>query len=1815
MNQISKILGKLIEDYYKTTRQKDRECRILMPGLEKGIAKGIQTYLLSREIPSLLVVDKSEEPIEEKGWIYPDGLTSKREGSLIIIVFPGEMAYIQDSIKGAGGTIRSIIFSDEWPWIDDGNDFFRFDGPFLERLLKIWTDVPDIQEWFHKFIIHGLLPATVNSHNRADLLLNKLIGSFSSSLYPNLLDIKEKFARHYGVPCDENDLRKDSTSFIKSARDICEKVLEANTKLNIREDIKQRIEEVAEEESEQAELEKSLDIFFDGLGTSEYPLSGILGLYNCWGEKEEISVWKSLNSEILRRLFDIHEVRDFNLEGLILCDRALISPDGRSLVTFLGEKISVSARYSIPETAVGSCRVRLVHKREILEDREISSLEGTENMDINTEDFFTKYSKKPILLKIQLSLDNNVVKEWKFRLHVCGEDRTFIMLVTPVFSVFDATDDFDQDEETAEKLEVNTRVRIYLFNFYEETIPALYCEGKELSLDKQKDGILKCDEFIDPSDSPKGQAYVRAEFGKRVASVILEAKDLIRGEFTLEDELRVCLAQGKKERLKILKGIFEGIDKEPYTALGQIDERTRQRIYLGKIMELDEYGGVPIIVDLCSFGTLQQAHRDNTEFIRKLGDNLRFPPVKISPEVKSLIDKYHESRNKLLDYLSKCFNINRGRLDRPLYAALPIYIENSSEGIEKFIREYIDVYVNVLDYLQNKISQLSWGETFILTYLDCVINWDNSHYKNSFFLMGPWHPLVVAKRYMVQKSLYISTSRYLSNKTRYPFNRLAVLLEQVHGYRWFFSLHDEDTTLEEAYSAATSDPGWMLMVKVSSGGINVEDVERIMGFTSICLGLQSNLLPVSCDYMALGYMKNFVHAYPTRRSLIAYIKKGYSPRQILDSASELLYKEDDITFIGAQLPGGVHLFFEDSLEDIERIEWRKPPICIYANHEHNRVTRADHIDMTLFPPLRKIAFLRENKKFNLPRGKGNDSVFHCPLVRLTEGADGTPSSVVFESDIGSLREHMEESIGASFVACLSKIAGLFSNALTVNRSLGLPMPEDMKSPWTIFPGQQVDPAIFVRYIRDGYERWNQVRALWDYKVSLEGRMNTYYILSTIPPGYSNSLKGSKILNGEDISAEVIKELGEIGVAIGTESMRSGKKALGVLGMVAAIRLLKGMPDQDVSPFLNDDSHIGILLPVDPFGSFLEGLDTKKRADLLAIQLGLSEEAKLNISFCSVECKYVSGKFGEADVKRALQQANETYNSVAGLVLRGNDSEGILERLALLNLIAFGLRLNAEGTDEWMEKEQKVLSALIQGNIRLVESQVRSLLVTSECGMDKAELRKRDGWWIRLAPGHWPGVSDSEELDKIRKELTKIFSRITGFSKEEKGEIFIEDLEGKEQGIVRVVEQVPQPAERETQQAARKFPLILLGCSFRQESIFYNPTDKDLPLDNLNIMITGSSGKGKTALVKSLVWGLREQSKNVLVLDFKNDFANDRPFISRSLLDCQYVTFDGLPYNPLMPIPLMHPRTKKPVIHTARHITEVASVLKEAYRLGVQQEYAVKKAIRECFEDYGLSSSDISKYDENQEFPDFNDVGRKLAESNPPARQRLDPLFDLGIFRDEYKNIGFEQMITRSLIVQLSDIGSNDVKNALAQIIVLSAHNYYNSKEQTSEIRQYFVFDEAHRVLKSSFLLQFVRECRAYGVGVILSSQYPTDFPLNVSGSMASKIIHGSGRDDAQVKSVVNILGWQGEEIAIADMGMFEAVVSNNQYSSVMIYTLAYPQALIYSYLQKNKSATHTQLSEIEGLDQNRLLYLLNFMMKAGLLEEVNEKFSLINGSD
>lgn len=1826
MLSISRVLGELIEEHVRLAAEGNRDCRLLVPGLTQRIAQEVHRQLLGNGINSYLVIGEGENPSEDERLIRAIGLTSVRIGSFVAIASPGQLIHVQDSIRGSGGTIRSLAFSEEWPWIDNGSEQFQFNGPVLEALVQGWSTELDTQKWLHDFVLDGLLEHTRSCPQRGQVFLEEIIGSFDPTSYPEIIDVREKLLCHAGIPRSSNSL-SGVGQFIRRSSSLCRKIVDhCQRDTDVRESVRNRISELASDD-EIEDVRLSMDTFLDGVGRSTNLDLGLIAFHGCWGnDRNDASHWLRLHDRRLEGLLGVSEQENAWISFQAQCDRGIVSENGRQLATFIGEQVNLNVEYHVPvEQFGGKCwLIRVLNRQQTVSEQALGENEGTACLQFSTEVCGSKYSRK-VPLRVAIVSQDTIQDYKRLDLHLCGVERPTFTAIIPGFQVLDAAP--ANDEETPDKKVIlDEPVHLFLFDYSGEEAMLSDEDDVDLGLiETGMPGIWRSAQQIDLSATPSGREVRVCSFGDSTAVICFESAAQEKGEFTIEDELRVSVSRAKGKHLGSLIDLFAGRNHQPYPALGRLDAGARRRTMLAEAMTA-RTGWRPILANL--FASDPKNIGFVGDFFGCLGaaEAEMFEKLTLPEPALSCLRTYSEAREAVLKQIGTGLEMNGTTVDHPTYASHPIYVHERRLQMEGLLCSYLKAYRDVLAFVQNARNDLEWSQLLALIYLDCVVHWDGTNLGNTFFLIGPWHPLVVAKRFMVQAALFARGERLCAARG-HAFSHLTNLLGQVQGFRWVPSLAFDGTTIEPAFVSTSSDPGWHLAFKTTCSTLASQ--EGIRGLAGIADSLWSSLgIQVETgvgDGESLVYtsLSSFQRAYPSRRSIGIRVRRGYVEDEVIGTIDQYLHTENGFTDEGERLPGGIRLYLEERPYSDYDARCSTPPLYVYQFDDDTQCVKEGNPDVYLAPPINSMSFRTGTELHKLPRGTAYQSVFYHPLRWVTEGQTLVPNGAVYESDVA---DEFMLGIGGAFVGALGSIQVLCGDPVITVTSVDLPL--HLAAPWVVFPGQSIDPAILVKYVRDGIDRAIEERALWDYKLDVAGKGNSSYILSNIPKGFQIAVNG--FFGVEDIASGFIVELGKIGLAIGGEALRSGRHALGVVGLVGAVRLLVGKAKDGESPLYCGPEGVGFLIPVDSFASFFgkSGEDSGKRTDLLALQLVLpnNRSGRIKISACGIESKFVSGTFSNGQARSALSQGLATASEFRELVEASLGDGAMPERLALLKLVSFGMRvispITPGGVRDWVDTERFIYQAILAGDYEYSAPSHGAVVVSTEGGLPGvAECSVlEEGLWLRLTKGHWPGARETARVDDIRKQLCRLFrvpdcpasksaeSSSSTDAPEPKESVEVLPLKESAETLPNVggsSERQSRPQMPEENELSKPLKRIFLGVDEARRVVYFDPQSPVDPLDNMNVMVTGSSGTGKTQLLKYLICQLREQDKNVLVLDFKNDFASDGAFCERARLERVFVAFDGLPYNPLIPYPVKHPASGESYIQCAQYIAGAADVLKETYKLGAQQQVAVKNAIVAAFGAAGISTSGSIPFSADLRFPDFSNVGESLQTNNPSAYNRLDPLFTLGLFPEQSRSQSFHALVNRAAVLDLSQIPSDQIKSALAQLIVLSAHAYFNSQPHSGSIRQILVFDEAHRVLESDYMLSLIRECRAYGVGTVLSSQYPSDFPGEISASMATKILHGNGRDNERVKAIVQLIGCSGREGDVAGLERFQAFVDSRHSPHTLLRTMNYPLYLVWLQLLQAGTMTQETLARAAGIDTSKLPIgnLVRQLELLGLAEE------------
>ena len=124
-----------------------------------------------------------------------------------------------------------------------------------------------------------------------------------------------------------------------------------------------------------------------------------------------------------------------------------------------------------------------------------------------------------------------------------------------------------------------------------------------------------------------------------------------------------------------------------------------------------------------------------------------------------------------------------------------------------------------------------------------------------------------------------------------------------------------------------------------------------------------------------------------------------------------------------------------------------------------------------------------------------------------------------------------------------------------------------------------------------------------------------------------------------------------------------------------------------------------------------------------------------------------------------------------------------------------------------------------------------------------------------------------------------------------------------------------------------------------------------------------------------------------------------------------------------------------------------------------------------------------------------------------SSHRLSPLFDLNLFpRANNTNATFDEFMRERVVLDMHRLPNDLVKSALSEFTVVRLHGHILKGDQPRELRRLLVFDEAWRVKDSVRLQELAREGRAFGVGIVIGTQFPGDIPDDLSGTLATQLM-------------------------------------------------------------------------------------------------------------
>jgi hypothetical protein len=364
-----------------------------------------------------------------------------------------------------------------------------------------------------------------------------------------------------------------------------------------------------------------------------------------------------------------------------------------------------------------------------------------------------------------------------------------------------------------------------------------------------------------------------------------------------------------------------------------------------------------------------------------------------------------------------------------------------------------------------------------------------------------------------------------------------------------------------------------------------------------------------------------------------------------------------------------------------------------------------------------------------------------------------------------------------------------------------------------------------------------------------------------------------------------------------------------------------------------------------------------------------------------------------------------------------------------------------------------------------------------------------------------------------------------------------------------------PASRSTESAQTVEPTdrhrVVLGestASGHAREVWFDPQSPEQPLSNPHISISGETGSGKTQAVKAILHDFLPQGLPALILDFKDDYSK-ADFAQREGFTVHDATYGSLPFNPM--VPSIDPESGR--VNPIAHVHELANMLQRIYKLGDQQVFQLREAMKET---YTIAGLEFKPYvpEPGQTYLPFEAIRDVLVrEEATQLLGRLSPVFDLGLFSRGDSANTLDDLLAAPTVIRLSQLPGDQVKNAVAEFFLMALYGFLIRREHPHRLERLLVLDEAWRLVNSPFLEPLMREGRAFGLGVIVATQFPKDLPDNIAGSTATRLFFNQTKAE-QVREIQRTLvgktsGTEADHLGnlVRGLAPLECILQNHQY--------------------------------------------------------------------
>ncbi len=309
--------------------------------------------------------------------------------------------------------------------------------------------------------------------------------------------------------------------------------------------------------------------------------------------------------------------------------------------------------------------------------------------------------------------------------------------------------------------------------------------------------------------------------------------------------------------------------------------------------------------------------------------------------------------------------------------------------------------------------------------------------------------------------------------------------------------------------------------------------------------------------------------------------------------------------------------------------------------------------------------------------------------------------------------------------------------------------------------------------------------------------------------------------------------------------------------------------------------------------------------------------------------------------------------------------------------------------------------------------------------------------------------------------------------------------------------VGEPVGADAVDSTDNDPVVVLGTDpYSDSDVSWKLTVEGNP----HLLVAGLPGMGKTTCLLNVCSQMLAAGVRPIVFSYHQDIDQKLEALIKSP---RFIDFDGLGFNPLQ----VMDRTS-----AVAHI-DVAAQLRDIFKaiypeLGDLQAEAIRSAVRDSFVEQGWGKDRDPAHASEPEFKRFFEILSDTPKPSPGIKSlqaRMAELNDYGFF-DTGESHGSLWESPKPTVIRIHRTQSESLQNAFSSLILYGLYKDMFRRGTRSRITHAVIIDEAHRASRLKLIPTMAKECRKYGISLVLASQEAKDFHTSLFSAVANYLV-------------------------------------------------------------------------------------------------------------